>query len=144
MAKGYTIDISKTIGSIDKLTQAILQGIDDELDANSEEIAANARVDVPKNLAGSSGLEGSISVVREKFLERTVVANKFYAPYVEFGTGNYAAAYVGTLPPEIQQYAMSFFVNGLGHMPAAPFMFPNIIRQMPILTERIVNVINDL
>ena len=143
MARGYTIDISKTIGSIDKLTQAILQGIDDELDDNAEAIAGNARVDVPKNLAGS-GLEGSISVVREKFLERTVVANKFYAPYVEFGTGQYAAAYVGTLPPEIQEYAMSFFVNGLGHMPAAPFMFPNIIRQMPILTERIVNVINDL
>jgi hypothetical protein len=143
MARGYTIDVSKSLGSLDKLTKQILQGIDDELDANSEEIAANARVDVPKNLAGS-GLEGSISVVREKFLERTVVANKFYAPFVEFGTGQYAASYVATLPPDIQEYAMSFFVNGLGHMPAAPFMFPNLIRQLPILTDRIVQVVNDL
>ena len=63
---------------------------------------------------------------------------------MEFGTGQYAASYVATLPPDIQEYAMSFFINGLGHMPAAPFMFPNIIRQIPILTDRIVQVINDL
>ena len=143
MAKGFTIDVSKTLGSLDKLTKDILQGIDDEMDANSEEIADNARRDVPKNLAGGGGLAGSISVVREKFLTRTVVADKFYAPYVEFGTGPYAAAYVPTLPAEVQAYAMQFFVNGLGHMPAAPFMFPNVIRQVPILTERIVKVIND-
>jgi hypothetical protein len=144
MARGYTIDFSKTIGSLDKLSQQILQRIDDELDANSEDIATNARADVPKGAAGGGGLEGSISVLREKFLQRTVVANVFYAPFVEFGTGQFAASYVATLPSDIQEYAMSFFVSGLGHMPAAPFMFPNIIRQLPILTERIVQVVNDL
>lgn len=141
MAKGYKVDVSGTLSSFDKITKSILQGVDDELDANAEEIADNARADVPKNLGQ---LAGSISVIRDKFLERTVVASKFYAPFVEFGTGKYAAAYVQTLPEALQQYAMNFYVNGLGHMPAAPFMFPNVIRQLPILTERIVNVINDL
>lgn len=141
MAKTIQINVSRVIADFDKLTKNILQGIDDEMDANAEEIADNARADVPKELGQ---LAGSISVIRDKFLERTVVANKFYAPFVEFGTGKYAAAYVQTLPEALQQYAMNFYVNGLGHMPAAPFMFPNVIRQLPILTERIVNVINDL
>lgn len=141
MANGYKVDVSNTLSSFDKITKSILQGVDDELDASAEEIADNARADVPKNLGQ---LSGSISVIRDKFLERTVVANKFYAPFIEFGTGKYAAAYVGTLPEEVQQYAMTFYVNGLGHMPAAPFMFTNVLRQIPILTERIVNVINDL
>jgi hypothetical protein len=141
MANGYQIDVSKAIGSLDKLTKQILQGIDDELDVNAEEIADNARADVPKNL---NQLGGSISVIREKFLERVVTANKEYAPWVEFGTGAFAAAYVSTLPAEIQAYAMTFYINGLGKMPAAPFMFPNVIRQIPILEERIVKVINDL
>lgn len=143
MAKGFTIDVSKTLGSIDSLKKKLLQGIDDELDDNAEAIAGNARSDVPKNLAGGGGLAGSISVVREKFLTRTVVAEKFYAPFIEFGTGPYAAAYVTTLPADVQAYAMSFYVSGLGHMPAAPFMFPNVLRQMPILIEKIVKVIND-
>lgn len=143
MARGFTIDVSKTLGSMDKMTKAILQGIDDEIDTNAEEIAGNARADVPKNEFGAA-LGGSISVVREKFLERTVTANKFYAPFVEFGTGPYAASYVATLPADIQAYALTFYINGQGRMPAHPFMFPNVIRQVPILTERIVQVINDL
>lgn len=143
MAKGYIIDVSKTLGSIDKLQKNILRDIDDELDANAEEIAGNARADVPKSLAGSGGLAGSISVVREKFLTRIVVAEKYYAPFVEFGTGPYAAAYVGTLPADIQEYAMQFYISGLGHMPPTPFIFPNVLKQIPVLTKRIVNAVND-
>lgn len=142
MAKGFTIDVSRTLGSIDKLQKKILKEIDDELDDNAEAIRDNAIADVPRSEFGA-GLAGSISVKNEKFLSRTVVAEKSYAPYVEFGTGEYAASYVPTLPADVQAYARSFFVNGKGRMPAAPFMFPNVLRQIPILTERIVQVVND-
>lgn len=143
MAKGYTIDVSKSLGSIDKLSKQILQGIDDELDSAANTIRDNAIADVPRSEFGA-GLAGSISIIDKKFLSRTVTANKSYAPYVEFGTGQYAASYVSTLPMEIQEYAMSFFVNGLGHMPASPFIFPNVLRQIPDMVQKMVQVVNDL
>lgn len=47
-------------------------------------------------------------------LKVTIGANVDYAAYVEFGTKGFAAAYVGTLPPEWQQFASEFRGPGGG------------------------------
>lgn len=44
---------------------------------------------------------------RQQLIGRITV-NAFYAAYVEFGTGHYAAQYVGTLPGDWQTYARTF------------------------------------
>jgi len=145
---GFQVDIKgmdSVFSRLDRLQNDIAQGIDDELDASAEDIAGNARTDCPVgSVKGESGgLRESISVVRDVFLQRQIVADKFYAPYVEFGTGEFAAAYLAGQPKELQDYAMQFYVNGKGRMPAAPFLFPNLVAQQPVLIERIKNVIKN-
>lgn len=58
----------------------------------------------------------------------TVVVEAPYAAYAEFGTGQYAAEYVSTLPDEWKEEAQKFFVNGLGHGSAHPFFYPAVLR----------------
>ena len=57
-----------------------------------------------------------------------------YAAYVEFGTGPFAAKYVKQLPIEWQKYALTFYVNGKGRLPAHPYLYPafNITKDMLI------------
>ncbi len=144
---GFSVELTGLQAVMERLSsfgRNVMQGVDDEMDAAAENIAGNAREDCPVGDGkGGSGLRQSISVNRDGPLQKSVVANKFYAPYVEFGTGDYAAEYVQTLPEEIQAYAMTFYVNGKGHMPAAPFMFPNVVKEQPLLIERIKQVIKD-
>lgn len=59
-------------------------------------------------------------------LSWSVYASVFYAPYVEFGTGQFARNTVGKLPTEWQQHAAEFFVNGKGRQPAQPFFYPAV------------------
>lgn len=48
--------------------------------------------------------------------------------YVEFGTGQSAAALVPTLPSEWQDIARKFYINGQGKLRAAPYLYPNWVR----------------
>lgn len=47
-------------------------------------------------------------------LEVTIIAGVDYAAFVEFGTKSFAAEYVGSLPPEWQQYAATFKGKKMG------------------------------
>lgn len=67
----------------------------------------------------------------------SVVAASNYAAYVEFGTGQFAALYVPSLPPDFQAYARQFFVNGKGRLPARPFLIPSVLRNLDKLKERL-------
>jgi HK97 gp10 family phage protein len=60
---------------------------------------------------------------KEDLVARTVVGAN-YGPYIEFGTGAYARDYLASQDAEMQRYAMQFYVNGLGKLPAQPFLFP--------------------
>lgn len=57
--------------------------------------------------------------------------------YVEFGTGEYAAAYVASLPKEAQEEARKFFVNGKGKGRPQPFFFPTIFANQEKLLQLI-------
>ena len=47
-----------------------------------------------------------------KGMEVLITAAKFYAPFVEFGTGRFAAEQVAKLPPDWQTYAATFKGSG--------------------------------
>lgn len=51
---------------------------------------------------------------KDENLKVTIGANVDYAAYIEFGTKGFAAAYVGTLPAEWQQFAAEFRGPGGG------------------------------
>ncbi len=142
MAGGFTVNVKgldAVLSRLDTMKSNIAKEVDAVIDANAEEIAGNARQDVPHDIGQ---LANSISVDRSVgFLKRNIVVQKFYAAYVEFGTGEYAAEYVAGLPAELQTYAMTFFVNGKGRMRAAPFLYPNLIRQKPIIIQDLKDVL---
>lgn len=56
------------------------------------------------------------------------------AIYIEFGTGASAAGYVPTLPPELQQIAKKYYINGKGTLIKQPFLLPAYFEnQIPFL-----------
>ena len=59
-------------------------------------------------------LRQNISADTSKYLHKELTANAFYAAYMEFGTGVYAAQYVATLPVDWQAYAAQFKAKGQG------------------------------
>ena len=66
-----------------------------------------------------------------------VHVNVFYAAYVEFGTGRFAASYLADKSKEIKQYAMTFFKNGKGRSMTRPFLFPAMDAEGPKLIKRL-------
>jgi len=88
----------------------------------SQEDIARGRAWTPINQAIGYALD-----VPSKGLKGTVYVDKSagnIVAFVEFGTGQSAAYYVNTLPPEFQATARKFFVNGKGKILAKPFLLP--------------------
>lgn len=102
----------------------------------------DAKTNVPKD---ESGLASAVFFTPAAIGDPTIKVGcaKYYAAFVEFGTGPWAASYVPTLPKEWKEYALKFFVNGQGHTPAQPFVYPAINKNMPKLIEELKNVLND-
>ena len=63
--------------------------------------------------------------------------NVFYAPYVEFGTGRFAASYLADKTADIKRYAMTFFKDGKGKSRTQPFLFPAMDAEGPKLIKRL-------
>ena len=66
-----------------------------------------------------------------------VHVNVFYAAYVEFGTGRFAASYLADKSAEIKRYAMTFFKTGKGTTRTSPFLFPAMDAEGPKLIKRL-------
>lgn len=69
-----------------------------------------------------------------------IPGKKNYAAYVEFGTGEHAAAYVPTLDPEFQKLARTFFVNGRGKTKTSPYLIPAYLQEGKRLTDKLKNL----
>jgi HK97 gp10 family phage protein len=63
-----------------------------------------------------------------------------YAAYQEFGTGTFAASYVGSLPDEWQALARQFYVNGQGRVRPQPYMYPAAV----VARQKFINEIKDI
>jgi len=87
----------------------------------------NRLVNVPKNkgFAAEIGVQGDSKI----------------PVYVEFGTGSDAAAYVPTLPQEIQDYARKFYVNGKGTIKKQPYLIPAFLRESPIFIKELEKIL---
>lgn len=86
----------------------------------------------------SGFLMGSISADNSVPMQSSVVANKKYAAYVEWGTITRVS-----VPPELADYAIQFKGRGIkktGGMYPRPFFFP----QVPIVKAELVERINNI
>lgn len=103
MAKSFNLEIEgleKLQQKLNKLPAKITKLIDLEIDAGAKEINAGQLRLVPVD---EGRLKQSLSVAKTKNLEREIVTNAFYAPYIEFGTKSQVS-----VPSELTAFAAQF------------------------------------
>lgn len=79
-----------------------------------------------------SNLPSSASSIRESYklevseggFRITIYTDNDFAAYIEFGTGEFAKAYLAGEPQEVTEEAIKFYINGEGKMPERPYLFP--------------------
>lgn len=95
-------ELKRRFSAIEK---KIVEDINSILNVGAEDIATAAKTLVRVD---EGGLRQSISADNSRLLEKHITVNAVYAAFVEFGTGQYAAQYVATLPENWQQFALQF------------------------------------
>ena len=137
--KGDQKEIDKAVREITKRTGGFTEKLKQEVYKSALNIESRAKLNVTSNGAVDNGrLRASItSEVDPAHPSANVHTTVFYAPYVEFGTGLYAKEYLSDKPSDLKRYAMEFFVNGKGRMPARPFLFPASEAERPQLLKRL-------
>jgi hypothetical protein len=98
----------------------------------ADNIADDARVKAPGRL--NEGI-----FVAQDDISTTIIGGEELAAYNEFGTGDFAAEYLSSMPVEMKEEAMKFYVNGQGKIPARPFFFPAIYRNQ----NKVVEYVNE-
>lgn len=133
---GFTIDIEGDLNKrLDEMTAEVKVILQNELNAFGLDTVAMAKNLAPvnfgtlRNLIGFTPLGAEIGIL--------LFAAADYSAYLEFGTGIFAAAYVPSLPPDVQEFAMQFFVNGKGRIPPRPYLFPAIEANRVLLIARL-------
>lgn len=66
------------------------------------------------------------------------------AAYVEFGTGQSAASYLATVPPEWKALAARFIVNRRGTIVEQAYLLPSILRNEPKLIADLKKMMSEL
>lgn len=133
---GFKVDITGDINKrLDEMTEQVKEILRRELNGFGIDTVETAKNLAPvdegtlRNLIGFIPLSNEIGIL--------LYSGASYSAYIEFGTGYFAAAYVSTLPPEVQKFAMTFYVDGSGRVPPHPFLFPAIERHRIDLINRL-------
>lgn len=123
--------LEATLARLKKAGQDVEKEVDLEIQASGKkvELEASKRVRVDDGF-----LKSSISSYKAGNLRVEIVAQKKYAPYVEFGTGGLV-----DIPKGMESYAAQFKGKGIRkvNLPARPFMFPALMTEKPLMIERI-------
>lgn len=146
MSNGIYMDFSdlvKGANAFTTLSKEIEDGIDDILTANAIEIEAGAKQRAPVD---NGTLRESISTNKTERLVKAINVNVDYAAYMEFGTGVYAAQYVGSLPEDWKAEAAKFRGEGLRqvNITPRPYLYPAYEAQRKQITEDLTTYLNSL
>ena len=114
-----------------------------KIDAIIENKIKQAEQDAKAKLPAKYGeLKSSISSEKVEKLRYRLRADKDYAAYVEFGTGEFAANYVKSLEPEWEDLAWEFFETGTGKMKQKPYFYPAVKDMWKSMLEEIKKATN--
>lgn len=135
-------EINKAFREIAKKQTLFTEQAIKEVHRSALNIESGAKLNITRNGGvGDGRLRASITAELDKQNpSANVHTTVFYAPYVEFGTGLYAKEYLSSKPDELKRYAMEFFVNGKGRLPAKPYLFPAAEVERPKLLARLKNI----
>jgi len=128
-------DLAKLQNKMKKLQQLDSKGLSNELGAFALKSVAEMQREVPKQ---TFDLQRSITATA-KNKQVILEAGKHYAPYVEFGTGRFVDLQHLKKLGIPESYAMQFKGRGIRevNLPARPFFFTTIRRQLKILLKNI-------
>lgn len=132
MSNGFGIELQglQSIRAKLKSLRADAEDIlSEELEVAQDNIELGAKNNVPTDLGN---LKNTIRPIDGGKLLKGVEVTAKYAPYVEFGTGIKVS-----VPEGLEAYAMTFFVNGKGWMPAKPYLFPALEAERVKFIERL-------
>ena len=118
-ARGVDLAIAK----LNKRAALEIAKIDSIIDSNVKQAEQDAKSNLP---AQYGELKAAISSNKIKELSYQLRADKDYAAYVEFGTGDFAAEYVQTIEPEWADLAWKFYETGDGKMDTEPYFYPAV------------------
>ena len=110
-----------------------------EIEATLNDIRNQSLLLAPTDIAGGQGIRSTgYSDFNRANLEGEVGYRTKYAAYVEFGTGAFV-----DIPAGLEDYAMQFFVNGKGRIPAKAFLFPAFFRETKELEKRMAKILEE-
>lgn len=133
--------LNRLIKRFDNAPEVLKKEMAAELYFSAKEIEGNAAAAAPTD---DSFLRKGIDSEKEGELSWIVKSNAEYSAYVEFGTGDYVEITQGSNLKGLANYAMSFYVNGKGKLPARPFLFPAFQAESLQLIKKIKNILKDL
>ena len=136
-------DLKRLNNKLQKLKKYSEQELSKELGFSASQMQLQMVRSAP---VAQSGLKNSISLDRTGKNSIGIKAAKNYAPYVEFGTGNKVdlSDLKGLGIPE--SYAMQFKGKGIRevNLPARPFFFSSVRKELPKMLSRIENTLKKL
>lgn len=129
--------------------QGILTKAEKDVDSIIKEVLLNSANSILQDAlsrlpADSGAIRSSFAIeVTDSGYKVTIFSNEEVAAYIEFGTGDFAKAYLAGKPKEIVDEAIKFYVNGKGKMPAQPYLFPAYLARRDGILELIDKRINE-
>ena len=127
-------ELKKKLQSLDQISTRKTQFA---VVSSSQQVVLKAQTIVPVNLGK---LKQSIKAeYKNNNLNGIISATESYAPYVEFGTGQYVK-----VPKGFEEMAMSFYVNGKGRMRPRPYLIPSWASELPIFRNKLKKIIKDM
>lgn len=133
------------IRNLQRYSKAMIREFEYELLRASSTMEMKAKMNAPVGEPKKSkGVPVDIGKLRQsifhkvddKNLTAKVGATEFYAPYVEFGTGQYVE-----VDSEFKDLAMEFYVNGQGKMRPRPFLIPAFYSERNKFIQNIKNIV---
>ena len=122
------------IRNLQRYSQSMIREFEYELLRASSTIEMKAKMNAPVDLGK---LRQSIfHRVNNTELTAEVGATEFYAPYVEFGTGQYVQ-----VDSDFRDLAMEFYVNGQGKTRPKPFLIPAFYSERNKFIQNIKNIV---
>ena len=122
------------IRNLQRYSQSMIREFEYELLRASSTMEMKAKMNAPVDLGK---LRQSIfHRVNNTELTAEVGATEFYAPYVEFGTGQYVQ-----VDSDFRDLAMEFYVNGQGKTRPKPFLIPAFYSERNKFIQNIKNIV---
>lgn len=129
-----------------RLTEAVDAIIEDTAQSIATEAsirAANQAARTGDDTLGQIGRDITATPGPEP-LTWDVAAKHPLSAYYEFGTGVYVFEGETWVDDELREYAWYFYINGLGTLPPAPFLFNTFYEERPVLLDKIKDAIDKL